>query len=101
MTTANFTSRDASIATQASQKVAAELLRLELEHKAWPLPTKEEERLQAMEARYAQLVRMLLSAALAPYVREVDLDLPESDKPAAQASSDVLDEFAGDDDIPY
>jgi hypothetical protein len=44
---------------------------------------------------------MLLSAALAPYVREVDLDLPESDKPAAQASSDVLDEFAGDDDIPY
>lgn len=107
-----FTDRDASIVTQASQKVAVELLKIELQHEAFKLPAKAADKLEALEARYDMIVKRLVSAALSPYVTgEVDIDLPaeqqeqqppaaEPAKPAAKVTApDTLqDEF---DKIPY
>lgn len=103
---AKFTERDASIVTQASHKVAAKLLRLELEHECIKLPATPAKRLEAIEARYDKIVKRLVTAALLPYVTgEIDLDLPEGQQPqkeepkAGEGTQQVSDDF--EQDIPF
>lgn len=72
-----FTDKDASIATLACQKVAIDLLKIELESEAIKLPAAVAKRLEVIEARYEMLCKRLLSQALLPYVAAIDIDLPE------------------------